>query len=194
MSSRPPTLVFSPRRHKGLSRVQVRALEFSAAARRPHVDSRPDWQRRRHRPSSAAVGLAAEQRRPSTCSRSGWVDRRRRRGDVESCCGDGDRQSGYWTTRGLPTRGLDDSRTGQLADAIGDFTCLVFLFGGICETASCPVTIFVVSVGLSVCLFVQSFCLHYVVGVVAMHEYLYQFFVDAIRIQTQKGAICNRRT
>ena len=28
--------------------------------------------------------------------------------------------------------------TGQLADAIGDFTCLVFLFGGICETASCP--------------------------------------------------------
>jgi len=30
--------------------------------------------------------------------------------------------------------------TGQLADAIGDFACLVFLFGGICETASCPVT------------------------------------------------------
>jgi len=30
--------------------------------------------------------------------------------------------------------------TGQLADAIGDFTCLVFLFGGICQTASCPVT------------------------------------------------------
>jgi len=29
--------------------------------------------------------------------------------------------------------------TGQLADAIGDFACLVFLFGGICETASCPV-------------------------------------------------------
>jgi len=29
--------------------------------------------------------------------------------------------------------------TGQLADAIGDFTCLVFVFGGICETASCPV-------------------------------------------------------
>jgi len=42
-------------------------------------------------------------------------------------------------TRGLPTRGLDDSRTGQLADAIGDFACLVFLFDGICETASCPV-------------------------------------------------------
>ena len=38
-----------------------------------------------------------------------------------------------------PTRGLDDSRTRQLADAIGDFACLVFLFGGICETASCPV-------------------------------------------------------
>jgi len=63
--------------------------------------------------------------------------------------------NGYWTTRGLPTRGLDDSRTGhltdwstrildnsqtgQLADAIGDFTCLVFLFGGICQTASCSV-------------------------------------------------------
>jgi len=31
------------------------------------------------------------------------------------------------------------SRTGQLADAIGDFACLVFLFGSICETASCPV-------------------------------------------------------
>ena len=29
--------------------------------------------------------------------------------------------------------------TGQLADAIGDFAYLVFLFGGICETASCPV-------------------------------------------------------
>jgi len=43
-------------------------------------------------------------------------------------------------TRGLPTRGVDDSRTGQLAAAIGDFECLVFLFGGICETASCPVT------------------------------------------------------
>ena len=42
---------------------------------------------------------------------------------------------GYWTTRGYA-----NSRTGQLADAIGDFACLVFLFGGICETASCPVT------------------------------------------------------
>jgi len=30
--------------------------------------------------------------------------------------------------------------TGQLADAAGDFACLVFAFGGICETASCPVT------------------------------------------------------
>jgi len=40
-------------------------------------------------------------------------------------------------TRGMPTRGLDDSRTGQLADATGDFACLVFvLFGGICESAS----------------------------------------------------------
>jgi len=39
-----------------------------------------------------------------------------------------------WTTRGLV-----NSRTGQLADAIGDFACLVFLFGGICETASYPV-------------------------------------------------------
>jgi len=29
--------------------------------------------------------------------------------------------------------------TGQLADAIGDFACLVFLFGSICETASCSV-------------------------------------------------------
>ena len=64
-------------------------------------------------------------------------------------------------TRGLPTRGLDDlrtgqlvdwtsrvldkSRTGQLADAIGDFACLVFLFGGVCETASCPVTVEVTS-------------------------------------------------
>jgi len=30
-------------------------------------------------------------------------------------------------TRELPTRGLDDSRTGQLADATGDFACLVFV-------------------------------------------------------------------
>jgi len=28
----------------------------------------------------------------------------------------------------LPTRGLDDSWTGQLADATGDFACLVFVF------------------------------------------------------------------
>jgi len=47
--------------------------------------------------------------------------------------------------RGLPTRVLDKSRTGQLADAIGDFACLVFLFGGVCETASCPVTVEVTS-------------------------------------------------
>ena len=30
-------------------------------------------------------------------------------------------------TRGLPTRGLDDLRTGHLADAIGDFACLVLV-------------------------------------------------------------------
>ena len=35
--------------------------------------------------------------------------------------------NGYWTTRGLPTRGLDNSRTGQLADATADFECLVFV-------------------------------------------------------------------
>jgi len=28
---------------------------------------------------------------------------------------------------------------GQLADAIGDIACLIFLFGGICEIANCPV-------------------------------------------------------
>ena len=41
------------------------------------------------------------------------------------------------------TRGLDNSRklTGEVADATGDFACLVFRsFGGICENASCPVT------------------------------------------------------
>ena len=59
-------------------------------------------------------------------------------------------------TRGLPTRGLDDSRTGhladwttrvldksrtgQLADAMGDFACLSFPFWRHPrETASCPV-------------------------------------------------------
>ena len=45
-----------------------------------------------------------------------------------------DCQLADWTTPGL-----DISRTGQLADAIGDSACLVFLFGGICETTSCPV-------------------------------------------------------
>jgi len=30
-------------------------------------------------------------------------------------------------TRGLPTHGLDDSRTGQLVDATGNFACLVFV-------------------------------------------------------------------
>ena len=42
-------------------------------------------------------------------------------------------------TRQLAYQVLDKSRTGQLADAIGDFACLVFLFGSICETATCPV-------------------------------------------------------
>ena len=62
--------------------------------------------------------------------------------------------NGYWTTRGYAnsriansrtghladwsTRVLDKSRTVQLADAIGDFACSVFAFGGVCETASCP--------------------------------------------------------
>ena len=45
-----------------------------------------------------------------------------------------DCQLADWTTRGL-----DISRTGQLADAIGEFAYLVFLFGGICESASGPV-------------------------------------------------------
>ena len=42
-------------------------------------------------------------------------------------------------TRGLPTRGLDDSRTGQLADAIGDFACLVWegVFCGLRNAESC---------------------------------------------------------
>jgi len=49
------------------------------------------------------------------------------------------------TTRGLPTRGLDDSRTGQLADATGDFACLVFVLlvasasPRLVQSASCPV-------------------------------------------------------
>jgi len=44
-------------------------------------------------------------------------------------------------TRGLPTRGLDKSRTGQVADATGDFACLVVvLLAASSETASCPVT------------------------------------------------------
>jgi len=45
---------------------------------------------------------------------------------------------GYWTTRGYANSRIANSQTGQLADAIGDFACLVFLFGG-SETASCPV-------------------------------------------------------
>ena len=47
--------------------------------------------------------------------------------------------TGYWTTRGYANSRIANSRTGQLADAIGDFPSLVFLFGGICETVSCPV-------------------------------------------------------
>jgi len=49
-------------------------------------------------------------------------------------------------TRGLPTRGLDDSRTGQLADATGDFECLVFVLLvasarlRVVQSASCPFT------------------------------------------------------
>jgi len=46
---------------------------------------------------------------------------------------------GYWTTHRYANSRIANSRTGHLADAIGDFACLVFLFGGICETASCPV-------------------------------------------------------
>jgi len=58
--------------------------------------------------------------------------------------------NGCWTTRGYAkswtghlvdwsTRGLDNSHTGQLADATCDFACLVFVFFGHRETASCPV-------------------------------------------------------
>jgi len=44
-------------------------------------------------------------------------------------------------TRGLPTRG-HKSRTGQLATAHRRLCVLSFLsFGGICQTASCPVTV-----------------------------------------------------
>ena len=44
-----------------------------------------------------------------------------------------------------PTRGLDDSRTGQLADATGDFACLVFVLlvasaiPRVVQSATCPV-------------------------------------------------------
>ena len=38
-----------------------------------------------------------------------------------------------------PLLSTGETVTGQLADAIGDFACFVFLFGSICETASCPV-------------------------------------------------------
>ena len=42
-------------------------------------------------------------------------------------------------TRRLPTLVLDKSRTGQLADATGDCVLSFRSFGGICESASCPV-------------------------------------------------------
>jgi len=38
-----------------------------------------------------------------------------------------------------PTRGLDKSPIGQLADATVDFACLVFVLLAASETASCPV-------------------------------------------------------
>jgi len=34
---------------------------------------------------------------------------------------------GYWTTRGYANSRIANSRTGQLADATGDFACLVFI-------------------------------------------------------------------
>ena len=48
-------------------------------------------------------------------------------------------------THGLPTRGLGDSRTGQLADATDDFACLVFVLLAasasprVVQSATCPV-------------------------------------------------------
>ena len=48
-------------------------------------------------------------------------------------------------SRGLPTSGLDDSRTRQLADATGDFACLVFVLLAasarprVVQSATCPV-------------------------------------------------------
>ena len=48
-------------------------------------------------------------------------------------------------TRGLPTRGLVNSRTRQLADATGDFACLVFVLLAasarprVVQSATCPV-------------------------------------------------------
>jgi len=53
-----------------------------------------------------------------------------------------------WVTGQLadtPTRGLDILRTGQLADAIGDFACLVFVLlvasarPRVVQSATCPV-------------------------------------------------------
>jgi len=47
---------------------------------------------------------------------SGWRTVNVARNSVEAPSCEGRRRHGYWTTRGLPTRGLDDSQTGQLAD------------------------------------------------------------------------------
>ena len=51
----------------------------------------------------------------------------------------------YMPTCGLPTRRLDDLRTGQLADATGDFACLVFVLLAasarprVVQSVTCPV-------------------------------------------------------
>ena len=51
---------------------------------------------------------------------------------------------GYWTTRGYANSRIANSQTGHLADwttrgCHRRLCVLSFLFGGICETASCPV-------------------------------------------------------
>jgi len=45
----------------------------------------------------------------------------------------------YWTTRIYANSRIANSRTGQLVDATGDCMLSFRSFGGICETASCPV-------------------------------------------------------
>jgi len=59
------------------------------------------------------------------CMNACWTSRRRLLADC---------QVAHWTTCRL-----DNSRTRQLADAIGDCVLSFRSFGGICETASCPV-------------------------------------------------------